>query len=131
MNRILLVGRDTASLSDFESALEKRDAIIQYLVSGEKVLAALSAEVFDLLVADENLEDMRGIELIKSVTAKHPLLNCALVSSLPPKDFHEATEGLGILMQLPPQPGIDAANQLLTHLNKILSFSLHPLTKEP
>ena len=131
MNRILLAGRDTVSLSEFESALEKRDSLIQYLVSGEKVLAAISAEVFDLLVADENLEDMSGIELIDSVTAKHPLLNCALVSSLPPGEFHEATEGLGILMQLPLQPGIDAADQLLTHLNKILSFSLHPVTKEP
>ena len=131
MNRIILAGRDTVSLSDFESALEKRDALIQYLVSGEKALAAISAEVFDLLVADEILEDMSGIELIKSVTAKQPLINCALVSSLSPQEFHEATEGLGILMQLPPQPGIDAADQLLTHLNKILSFSRHPATKEP
>jgi hypothetical protein len=38
---------------------------------------------------------------------------------------------LGILMQLPPHPGIDEADQLLTHLNKILSLSLHPVTKEP
>lgn len=130
MIRILLAGRDTVSLTDFESGLEKRDALIQNLVSGEKVLAAISAEGFDLLVADEILEDMSGIELIKTVTAKYPLLNCALVSSLPPEEFHEATEGLGILMQLPPQPGIDEAEQLLTHLNKILSFSRHPVKKE-
>ena len=100
------------------------------MVSGDRALAAISAEVFDLLVADEILEDMSGIELIKSVAAKHPLLNCALVSSLPHKEFHEATEGLGILMQLPPQPGMDAADQLLSHLNKILSFSLHLVTQE-
>jgi len=131
MNRILLAGRDSASLSAFESALENRDVQIQYLVSGNKALAAISEEVFDLLVADESLGDMTGIELIKAVTAEHPLLNCALISSLPHEEFHEATEGLGILMQLPPQPGTDEADQLLTHLNKILSFSLHPATKEP
>jgi len=130
MNRILLAGRDTVSLSAFKSALETRDARTQYVLAGEKALAAISVEVFDLLVADEILTDMSGLELIKTVTAKYPLLNCALVSSLPPEEFHEATEGLGILMQLSPQPGTTEAEELLAHVNKIHSFSLHPVTKE-
>ena len=130
MNRILLAGRDTVSLSAFKSALETRDARTQYVLAGEKALAAISVEVFDLLVADEILTDMSGLELIKTVTAKYPLLNCALVSSLPPEEFHEATEGLGILMQLSPHPGTKEAAELLAHLNKIHSFTLHPVTKE-
>jgi CheY-like chemotaxis protein len=130
MIRILLAGRDTASLSALEAALQKRAAHIQYLVSGKQALAAISAESFDLLVVDEMLEDMTGIELIQSVTMKQPLLNCALVSSLPPEEFHEATEGLGILMALSPNPGTKEADILITHLNKILSFAKHPGTKE-
>ncbi len=130
MIRILLAGRDPGSLSAFKSALEQSDTYIQYMVSGDNVLAAISAEVFDLLVADEFLGDMAAIELIQSVAISHPLLNCALVSSLPPEDFHTATEGLGILMPLPPNPGIDEADQLLKHLNKILAFSKQPVTKE-
>jgi len=130
MNRILLAGRDAVSLSAIKSALETRDAPTQYLLAGEEALAAISVEVFDLLVADEILPDMSGIELIKTVVAKYPLLNCALVSSLPPEEFHEATEGLGILMQLSPHPGTKEAAELLAHLNKIHSFTLHPVTKE-
>jgi DNA-binding NtrC family response regulator len=130
MIRILLAGRDNASLSALESGLEKREAYIRHLISGDKALAAISAEQFDLLVADEFLGDMTGLELITSVTVRHPLLNCALVSSLPADEFHEATEGLGILMPLPPNPGTEAADQLLEHLDKIMSFSLNSATKE-
>jgi DNA-binding NtrC family response regulator len=130
MIRILLAGRDATSLSDFEAELKNRETQIHYLVSGDKALAAISAQGFDLLVADESLKDMTGLKLIKAVTTQQPLLNCALVSSLSPEEFHEATEGLGILMQLPPRPGMNEADQLLIHLNKILSFAQHPVTKE-
>ena len=33
------------------------------------------------------------------------MINSAAVSSLSPEKFHEASEGLGILPQLPPRPG--------------------------
>ena len=36
-----------------------------------------------------------------------------------PGDFHEASEGLGILMQLPVDPGKKEADQLLDHLKRI------------
>lgn len=130
MIRILLAGRDSASLSAFEATLKNRQAQIQYLDSGDRALAAISAQAFGLLVADESLKDMTGIELIKVVTTQQPLLNCALVSSLPSEEFHEATEGRGILMSLTPNPGIREADQLLQHLDKIISFSLQPETKE-
>jgi DNA-binding NtrC family response regulator len=87
MIRILLAGRDSASLSAFEATLKNRKAQIQYLDSGDKALAAISVQAFDLLVADESLKDMTGLELIKVVTTQQPFLNCALVSSLPQKNF--------------------------------------------
>ncbi len=71
------------------------------------------------MVTDENLGDMTGLELIESVIASQPMLNCAAVSSLSPGDFHEASEGLGILMQLPVEAGKKEADQLLEHLKKI------------
>jgi DNA-binding NtrC family response regulator len=123
MIRILIAGRGTASLSALKSALDESDTQITHMDSGRKALSVISEKEFDLLIADEKLADMTGIELIESVISKRPMLDCAMISSLSSDDFHEATEGLGILMQLPVQPGKQEAEQLLGHLQKIHSFS--------
>ena len=77
----------------------------------------------DLVVADELLENMTGLELIKKLVMGNPMLNCAVVSSLSPEDFHEKSEGLGILMQLPIKPKEKDAEALLKHLNTILNLT--------
>ena len=119
MIRILIAGRDRLSMSAFKTALDESDAQTTCLESGRKALSMVSEKVFDLLVTDENLGDMTGLELIESVVTKQPMLNCAAVSSLSPGDYHEASEGLGILMQLPVEAGKKEADQLLEHLKKI------------
>ncbi len=129
MIHILLSGRDVLSMSAFKTALDESDAQTTFLESGRKALSAVSEKVFDLLVADENLGDMSGLELIESVIARQPMLNCAVVSSLSPSDFHEASEGLGVLMQLPVEAGKKEADQLLEHLKKIQSFSKSSVTR--
>ena len=127
---ILLVCRNHTCMSALKTALDESDAQTTCLMSGRKALSTVSEDVFDLLVTDENLGDMSGLELIESVIARQPMLNCAVVSSLSPSDFHEASEGLGILMQLPVEPGKKEAHQLLEHLNKIQSFSKDSISRE-
>ena len=122
MIRIVIAGGDRLTLSAFKTALDESDVQITCLASGRQALSAISEEGYDLLVADEHLGDMAGLELIKSVIASQPMLNCAVVSSLSPGDFHEASEGLGILMQLPVAAGKKEADGLLEHLRKIKSF---------
>jgi DNA-binding NtrC family response regulator len=122
MMNILLACKDLAAWSAFKAALDESDTQIRQLDSGHKVLAAIAEERFDLLVADENLGDMTGLELIKSVIIIQPMLNCAVVSTLSPAKFHEASEGLGVLMQLPVEPDKGEADRLLQHLTKIRSL---------
>lgn len=130
MIHILIAGRDRASLSVFKTALEESDAQTTCRMSGHRALSAASEDVFDLLVTDENLSDMTGLELIESVITSQPMLNCAVVSTLSSADFHEASEGLGILMQLPAEPGKKEADQLLEHLKKIQSFAKSAAPRE-
>jgi len=47
------------------------------------------------------------------------MINCACVSPLPPEDFHETSEGLGVLMQLPVNPGKFEAEDLLKRLKNL------------
>jgi DNA-binding NtrC family response regulator len=124
MLQILFAGRDLASLPAFKIAIEESNGQVTCLESGQQVLDAVSEKQFDLLVADETLQDMSGLELIESVIMSQPMLNCAAVSSLSKEGYHEASEGLGVLMQLPSAPGREEADALMKHLNKIQSFKV-------
>jgi len=121
MINIMLAGRDQTSLTALKAGLAKSDVHIIRAESGGIGLSLLAEGKFDLVVADENLGDMSGLEFIRAVVSKLPLVNCAAVSSLAPEDFHEASEGLGILMQLPVSPGRKHAEMLLEQLKSIIN----------
>jgi hypothetical protein len=40
-----------------------------------------------------------------------------MIGGVPEKEFHDSAEGLGILMQLSPQPGLQEAETLIARLN--------------
>ena len=124
MMQILFAGSDLASLPAFTRTIEKRGGQVTCLGSRQEVMDAVSEKEFDLLIADESLGDMSGIRLIEEVIGRNPMLNCAVVSSLPPDEYHAASEGLGILMQLPVEPGPEEADALMKHLAKIQSFKV-------
>ena len=86
MMQILFAGRDIASLPAFKRAIEESGGQVTCLVSGRQVIDAVSERNFDLLIAEESLGDMSGINLIEAVVSRQPMLNCAVVSSLSPDD---------------------------------------------
>ena len=120
MINILLASRDKASLAVLEAGLVKSDVRIARTESGRNGMSMIAENDFDLVIADENLGDMTGIDFIRKVVSKKPMVNSAAISSLPPEDFHQASEGLGILMQLPVRPNEEDAARLLRHLDTIL-----------
>lgn len=123
--KILLVSRDKVSLSAFNACLETNQVQTAWAESGTNAIVEIAEECFDLVVTDENLGDMTGLEFIKKVISKNPLVNFAAVSSLSPADFHEASEGLGILMQLPVRPDQEQTEKLLRQLKTILNLAQH------
>ena len=117
----MLAGRDQASLSDLKAGLAKSDVHIVWAESGGIGMSMITKGNFDLVITDENLGDMTGLDFIQKIVSKRPMVNCAAVSSLTSEDFHEASEGLGILMQLPVRPGQEHAEILLGQLKHILN----------
>ncbi|MCF8106907.1 MAG: hypothetical protein K9K64_15615 [Desulfohalobiaceae bacterium] len=121
MLTILLVSAGNGSFSGLQSFFEKFENIrIQEAVAGNKAISAVLNEDLQLMIVDEVLPDMTGLELVEKCVVVNPMLNCALVSSLSKGAFHEASEGLGVLMQLPPQPGEIEGRELLKRLKKVL-----------
>ena len=121
--RILLVSQDKAAMSAFKAGLEKNQVQTAWAESGSNAIVKIAEGRFDLVVTDENLGDMTGLEFIEKVISIKPMVNCAAVTSLLPDDFHEASEGLGILSQLPAGPGREQAEKLLSQLKTILKLA--------
>lgn len=120
MLKLLLVCPDRDSLSDFASALKGHDDVELYWAeSGEIALDMASGSAIDLVVTDEDPGDMTGLELARRLNLVNPMINCASVSSLSSEKFREASEGLGLMAQLPVQPGKKDAEELLQNLRNI------------
>jgi YesN/AraC family two-component response regulator len=120
MLKLLLVGRDKNIFEDLKSALkEYEDIEFGLSESGEQTLAIVSGKAVDLVIADEDLGDMTGLELVKRILKINFMINFAVVSGLPHDEFHEASEGLGIMLQLPGQPGRKEAEELVKTLKQI------------
>ena len=117
---IVCIAKDFSKFSALVSGLRRaHDIELVPAVTGTSGLAQLQGKRVDLVIVDDQLDDMSGIEFVKRLVAVNPLVNTAIIGSMEPEDFHEATEGLGVLMQLPPRPGEADAEALLAVLAKI------------
>ena len=122
--RLLLVSSEKSFLSGLTLALKTHgDIDLAWAESGEKALDSVSNAPVDLVVTDEKLEDMTGLELVRQLLTINPMVNCATVSALSHEAFHEASEGLGLMAQLPPQPGEKEAEALLQQLRKLKNLT--------
>ena len=121
--KILLVSQDTAPMAAFKAGLEENQVQTAWAQSGDNAIGKIDEESFDLVVTDENLGDMTGLEFIEKVISIKPMINCAAITSLLPADFQEASEGLGILMSLPVRPRKEQAEKLLVQLKTILNLA--------
>ncbi len=123
MIRALFVSVTKDVWSILESTFSEKHIETHRAESGSQALSLINNHPFDIVVSDETLPDMSGLEFAKKLIAKNPMLNIALVSGLSAKDFHEVSEGLGILMQLPVLPQKSDAEKLLERLNHILMIT--------
>ena len=118
--KIVIVAKNFSRFSRMIARLRsEQDVEMVPAATGAVGLALLQGKNTDLVIVDEQLDDMSGIEFVGRLVQVNPLVNTAIVGSLSDEDFHEATEGLGVLMQLPLQPAEGATEQLLSALARI------------
>jgi CheY-like chemotaxis protein len=124
MLKLLLVTPDTSGFVDFAREMTETGRFeILWAGNGSTALNMLAGAPVDLVVADESLGDMSGLAFAEKLVSLNPMINCALVSSRPADEFHEISEGLGILAQLTPNPDPKQAIDLIRHLENIFSLS--------
>jgi len=120
MLKILLVSRNTENFTDLISTFKGYEDIeLEFSGSGEEALALIPVKEVDLVISEEDLGDMTGIELVKRILRVNFMINFAVVSGLSPDEFHEATEGLGVMTQLTKRPGKKDAEDMIKTLKQI------------
>ena len=129
---VLLLAKEIARFSALETGLRHcRQLEIVSAATGIDGFLLLKSRSIDLVIVDEQLGDMDGIAFVKQLVKLNPLINTAIVSALTAEDFHEATEGLGVLMQLRKEPQEKDAETLLAILEKIGALLLQPMAPQP
>lgn len=123
MIHILIASPDKDSLMEFSAGLDIDDVEISWARGCEQVFSKIENNRFDLLIVDEMLSDIKGLECIEKTVFNNPFLNTAAISSLSSKDFHEKSEGLGVLMQISVNPGSGDGEKMIDYLKKILKLT--------
>ena len=124
MLMILVASANKDSLLELISALAEHDDVrLLRAESANQTLDLASKKAVDLVIADERLGDTTGLELAAGLLSINPMITCSVVSGLTPEEFHEASEGLGIMAQLPTNPGQAHAESLLHQLREIKSLT--------
>ncbi len=120
MGSTLLVARDKNTFSDIEVVFAENFILTEWIDSGKGALSLLQEKSYDLVIAEGNLPDIAGKKFIERVVMEKPIINCVVASSLSKKEFHQAYEGLGVLMQFSVMPSMKEAEKLIDHLENIM-----------
>ncbi len=124
MIKILLVFNDGDLKSEFINTLcQIGRTQVRTVDTGTQALEFLGKNKFDLAVVAENLSDMSGISFVEKLVMIDPMINTTIISDLSKEDFHEATEGLGVLMAVPVNAEKEDAVYLLEYLDKIINVA--------
>ena len=123
MLRIIFAAQNYAGFAALVDRLRQEPEIELIPVStAESARKALSEHEVHLLIAAEQLEDCSGADCIRKVAMQFPLVHTALCSPLDEEAFHESTEGLGVLLRLPRQPGSVDAERILERMAHIANL---------
>lgn len=120
MLRVILASREMEGLARFAAGLQQdRQTEMTRVDSAAAALDVIGQGQIDLVVVGEELADASPVECVNQLVRLNPMINCAMVSGMDHDAFHKATEGLGILMQLPPSPSGEDARALLAKVEAI------------
>lgn len=111
-----------AELADLVAGLKAQGAAVAVVPDGGAVLDAVRTGGLQLVVIDEGLPDGDPIPLVMEVVMVDALINTAVISSLPDSEFHDKSEGLGVLCALPAAPGRADGEALVQQAKRVANL---------
>lgn len=123
MTYILLVSRKKDVFKALESVFTENKMPFEWADTAQDAVELLAEKNITLVITEEILPDMAGRKLVETIIFKNPMIDCVVLSALTHDQFHEAYEGLGVLMQFPLEPDKASVLKLLDHMNRIALIS--------
>lgn len=123
MLHILLVSAREETVRVFAEGFSSAPGVqLTRVSSGAEALQAVRTTPPQLAIIDFELRDSEPLALVQELLTVNAMVNTALVSPLSDEEFHEATEGLGVLARLPLSPGPGDVAELLIRLRRVLGL---------
>ena len=116
----VLLGKNETEMPAFVRHLRNEGKDVINLSSSKEfhLLCGTTPDSVATVVAGDD-----DLQAIKELIARYPMLNYAVMSNTPAEAFHQATEGYGILMQLPSPPSQKDAEALLGRLAELSTLA--------
>jgi DNA-binding response OmpR family regulator len=103
---IVLASARAQELSSFLGPLKQlKGCNLVIAPTGSAALEIVRTGAPSFVVVDEGLPDYSPLKLVTEIMMVNAMVNTAVVSGMDPEEFHEASEGLGILTSIPTAPG--------------------------
>jgi len=121
MLHIVLATARPKGMQAFAEALASNPEVnLQRVISGAEAFEAARTAAPHIVIIDADLPDIAPLDLVQKLLMVNAMVNTAVVSPLSDEEFHEASEGLGILGRLPNDPSMSDAGELLHKLRTVL-----------
>ena len=74
MTQLLFATPDRANFADLSAEMGKQGGVISWATSGRQALETVGKTAVDLVLTDETLGDMTGLEFVKHLVAVNPMI---------------------------------------------------------
>lgn len=103
---ILAVTDRSPELAEFLTALQERAGMsLMVATSGKAALEHVKSDQSPFVILDRTLPDAEPFRLAMDILSVNAMTNLAAITELSDEDFHEESEGLGMLCAIAPDPG--------------------------
>jgi DNA-binding NtrC family response regulator len=120
MLKISILTNDKSRFSELSEAIANRaDCRLRWLDSVPEAMTEIGTAAPHLVIIDEEVDQLSCLAVAEKIIMRNAMVNMAVVSELGEEEFHEATEGLGILAGLPTRPGKADLEKLLAVMPRI------------
>ena len=120
MIEIVIVASVTDAFQVLVNGLKSSPEVrISWVKTSAAALELASDSTPGLMIIADQMDDKSGLDLAREVIMVNAGINMAVLSDRPADEFHAASEGLGILAQLPTNPGTSEVERLLDLIKKI------------
>ncbi len=119
---ILATSRE-AELTDLIAGLKGSGSTVTITADGAAALAAVEQSSPNLVIIDEGLPDFKPLPLVVKVIMANALTNTAVITSMDDREFHDKSEGFGVLRALPPIPTQKDGEDLAAQVTRVMNLA--------